>query len=65
MNDKRRMHTVDTSVVSRADLAGNYLSLLRAQPGRPIAQFVLPRVGRHFFDYDLSLMAQRTGMLPV
>jgi hypothetical protein len=60
------MDTFDTIEVRRPALAGIYLSLLRAQPGRPIALFAPRRVGKTFFlDHDLSPMAKRAGMLPV
>jgi uncharacterized protein len=66
MNDNSGMDTFDTIEVRRPDLARNYLSLLRAQPGRPIALFAPRRVGKTFFlDHDLAPIARRAGMLPV
>jgi hypothetical protein len=66
MNDNGGMDTFDTIEVRRPALAKRYLSLLRAQSGRPIALFAPRRVGKTFFlDHDLAPMAKRTGMLPV
>lgn len=42
------------------------MSLLRAQPGRPITLFAPRRVGKtHFLDHDLAPVAKRAGLLPV
>jgi hypothetical protein len=66
MNDNSQMDTFDTIEVRRPDLARDYLRLLRAQPGRPIALFAPRRVGKTFFlDHDLAPIAKRAGMLPV
>lgn len=60
------MDTFDDIEVRRPDLARSYLSLLRAQPGRPIALFAQRRVGKTFFlDHDLTPIAKKAGMLPV
>ena len=48
------------------DLARSYLSLLAAQPGRPLALFAPRRVGKTFFlDHDLAPEANKAGLLPV
>jgi uncharacterized protein len=66
MNDNNEMDTFDDIEVRRPDLAKSYLSLLRAQPGRPIALFAQRRVGKTFFlDHDLTPIAKKAGMLPV
>ena len=60
------MNTFDTVEVRRPDLARSYLSLLNAQPGRPIALFAPRRVGKTFFlDHDLAPIAKKAGLLPV
>lgn len=60
------MATFDDIQVRRPDLAKSYLSLLRAQPGRPIAMFAPRRVGKTFFlDHDLTPAARKAGLLPV
>ncbi len=60
------MDTFDDIEVRRPDLARSYLSLLRAQPGRPIALFAPRRVGKtHFLDHDLAPIAKKAGLLPV
>lgn len=60
------MDKFDTIEVKRPQLAKSYLSLLIAQPGRPIALFAQRRVGKTFFlDHDLTPMAKRAGMLPI
>jgi uncharacterized protein len=60
------MDTFDSIEVRRPALAESYLSLLRAQPGRPIALFARRRVGKTFFlDNDLAPQAVRAGMLPI
>ena len=47
--------TFDDIEVRRPALAQGYLSLLAAQPGRPLALFALRRVGKTFFlDHDLA-----------
>lgn len=67
MNDNVGMdNTFDSIEIRRPDLARSYLSLLRAQPGRPIALFAQRRVGKTFFlDHDLTPIAKKAGMLPV
>jgi uncharacterized protein len=66
MDDNSGMDTFDDIEVRRPDLARSYLSLLRAQPGRPIALFAQRRVGKTFFlDHDLTPIAKKAGMLPV
>ena len=48
------------------DLARSYLSLLAAQPGRPLALFAPRRVGKTFFlDHDLAPEANKSGLLSV
>ena len=60
------MVSFDDIEVRRTDLARSYLSLLRAQPGRPIALFAPRRVGKtHFLDHDLAPIAKKAGLLPV
>ncbi|MDR2452506.1 MAG: hypothetical protein LBE85_12245, partial [Candidatus Accumulibacter sp.] len=62
MNDT----TFDTIEIHRPELARNYLGLLAAQPGRPLALFAPRRVGKTFFlDRDLAPAAERSGILPV
>ncbi len=66
MKDNDQMDTFDEIEVRRPDLARSYLSLLRAQPGRPIALFAPRRVGKtHFLDHDLAPVARTAGLLPV
>lgn len=66
MSDNIEMDTFDDIEVRRPDLAKSYLSLLSAQPGRPIALFAPRRVGKTFFlDHDLAPMAKKAKMLPV
>ena len=66
MNDNIGMDTFDHIEVRRPDLARSYLSLLSAQPGRPLALFAPRRIGKTFFlDHDLAPMAKKAGMLPV
>jgi uncharacterized protein len=66
MNDNSVMDTFDTIEVKRPNLARSYLSLLTAQPGRPIALFAQRRVGKtYFLDNDLTPIARKAGMLPV
>ncbi len=60
------MTTYDDIQVRRPKLAQSYLSLLDAQPGRPLALFAPRRVGKTFFlDHDLAPEAKKAGMLPV
>lgn len=60
------MTTFDDIEVRRPRLAQSYLSLLGAQPGRPLALFAPRRVGKTFFlDHDLAPEAKKAGMLPV
>ena len=60
------MDIFDDIEVRRPDLARSYLSLLRGQPGRPLALFAPRRVGKAFFlDHDLAPMAKKAGLLPV
>lgn len=60
------MTTFDEIEVKRPGIARSYLSLLTAQPGRPLALFAPRRVGKTFFlDHDLAPEATATGMLPV
>ena len=66
MGDNRFVKTFDAIEVHRPDLAQSYLSLLGAQPGRPLALFAPRRVGKTFFlDHDLAPKAKQVGMLPV
>ncbi len=56
----------DSIEIHRPELAQAYLSLLKAQPGRPIAMFAERRVGKTFFlDHDLAPMARQSKLLPV
>ncbi|MEK8034184.1 hypothetical protein AACH06_25440 [Ideonella sp. DXS29W] len=58
--------TYDDIQVSRLQLAGAYLEMLKAQPGRPLAMFAPRRVGKTFFlDNDLAPVAKKAGWLPV
>lgn len=58
--------TFDDIEVRRPGLAGSYLALLAAQPGRPIALFAPRRVGKTFFlDSDLAPAARDAGLVPV
>jgi len=60
------MASFDDIEIRRPDLARSYLSLLAAQPGRPIALFAPRRVGKTFFlDGDLAPEARDAGLLPV
>lgn len=66
INDKRRMVSFDDIEVRRPELARSYLTLLAAQPGRPIALFAPRRVGKTFFlDSDLGPGAVKAGLIPV
>lgn len=56
----------DDIQIRRPELARQVLTLLQAQPGRPIAMFAPRRVGKtHFLDHDLAPLAQAEGWLPV
>jgi hypothetical protein len=60
------MKTFDEIEVRRPSLAQGYLTLLEAQPGRPLALFAPRRVGKTFFlDHDLAPAAKKAGKLPV
>ena len=60
------MKTFDDIEVRRPGIALSYLTLLGAQPGRPLALFAPRRVGKTFFlDHDLAPQAKEAGMLPV
>ena len=66
LSDNGVMTTFDDIEVRRPRLAQSYLSLLGAQPGRPLALFAPRRVGKTFFlDHDLAPEAKKVGMLPV
>jgi hypothetical protein len=63
MND---IVSFDAIEIHRPELAWNYLGLLAAQPGRPLALFAPRRVGKTFFlDHDLAPAAEQSGILPV
>jgi predicted AAA+ superfamily ATPase len=60
------MQTFDSIVARRPELARSYLSVLNAQPGRPLALFAPRRVGKtHFLDHDLAPAAREAAMFPV
>lgn len=60
------MNTFDDIEIRRPELARSYLSLLRSQPGRPLALFAPRRVGKTFFlDHDLAPIAKKAGLLPI
>lgn len=60
------MPSFDDVEIRRPALAKGYLSLLAAQPGRPIALFAPRRVGKtHFLDRDLTPAAKSAGLVPV
>ena len=60
------MKTFDEIEVRRPGIAQSYLTLLGAQPGRPLALFAPRRVGKTFFlDHDLAPEAKAAQMLPV
>ena len=60
------MKTFDDIAIRRPALAQSYLSLLQAEPGRPLALFAPRRVGKTFFlDHDLAPEAESVGLLPV
>lgn len=66
LNDNARMDTFDDVEVRRPELAKSYLSLLAAQPGRPLALFAPRRVGKtYFLDHDLTPAAKKAGLVPV
>ena len=66
IHDNGFVKTYDDIEVSRPALARSYLSLLAAQPGRPLALFAPRRVGKtHFLDHDMAPEAAKAGMLPV
>ncbi|QRX84963.1 hypothetical protein JQN73_13635 [Glaciimonas sp. PAMC28666] len=66
MNNNGTMHTFDDIEIRRPELATSYLSLLLAQPGRPIALFAPRRVGKtYFLDGDLTPAAEKMGFLAV
>jgi hypothetical protein len=59
-------NSFDDIEIHRPDVARGYLSLLRSQPGRPLALFAPRRVGKTFFlSEDLAPVARRAGFLPV
>jgi hypothetical protein len=58
--------TFDEIEVHRPELAKSYLSLMLAQPGRPLALFAFRRVGKTFFLLnDLAPAAVEEKMVPV
>lgn len=58
--------TFDDIDIRRPGVAQGYLTLLLAQPGRPLALFAPRRVGKtYFLDHDLAPMARKAGLLPV
>ena len=60
------MKTFDDIEIRRPELASSYLTLLQAQPGRPIALFAPRRVGKtYFLDGDLTPASLSAGFLPV
>jgi uncharacterized protein len=60
------MKTFDEIEVRRPRVAQSYLSLLGAQPGRPLALYAPLRAGKTFFlDRDLTPAAKEAKMLPV
>jgi uncharacterized protein len=66
VGDNEAMKTFDDIEVRRPGIAQSYLTLLGAQPGRPLALFAPRRVGKTFFlDHDLAPAAKKAGMLPV
>jgi hypothetical protein len=60
------METFDTFEFRRPALAREYLSLLSANHGRPLALFAPRQVGKTFFlEHDLAPAAIQAGLLPV
>ena len=60
------MKSFDDLELRRPELAKDYLELIQAQPGRPLAMFAPRRVGKTFFlDRDLAPAALRAHWLPV
>ena len=60
------MNKFDEVEVRRPAIAQSYLSLLAAQPGRPLALFAPRRVGKtYFLDHDLAPLAMAAGKVPV
>lgn len=60
------MASFDDIAIRRPAIAQAYLTMLDAQPGRPLALFAPRRVGKTFFlDHDLGPAAQAAGKLPV
>lgn len=60
------MNKFDEVEVRRPAIAESYLSLLAAQPGRPLALFAPRRVGKtYFLDHDLAPLAKAAGKAPV
>lgn len=52
--------------INRPELAVSYVTLLTAQPGRPIALFAARRIGKtYFLKNDLSPCAIKAGLLPI
>jgi hypothetical protein len=61
-----QIKTFDDIEIRRPELAGIYLGLLDAQPGRPIALFAPRRVGKtYFLEHDLTPAAQKSSLLPI
>jgi hypothetical protein len=59
------MRTFDDIENRRPELAMSYLTLLKVQPGRPIALFARLRVGTtYFLDDDLTPAAKKLVFLP-
>ena len=66
IRDNGTVKTFDEIEVRRPGIAQSYLTLLGAQPGRPLALFAPRRVGKTFFlDHDLAPEAKAAQMLPV
>lgn len=60
------METFDDLKVRRTKLAQSYLTLLEAQPGRPLALFAPRRVGKtYFLLHDLYPVARKAKLVPV
>ena len=65
-NDSGYDSGYDSVEIRRPKLALSYLSLMQAQPGRPLAMFAPRRVGKtYFLDHDLAPAARRQKLLPV